>query len=422
MSTIPKSLTREIVGHVHRAWGAAYEAEMSSLRAANDNRDESHDAMRSWMTRVLVRALRSGSDRERRLADAAPSIPRLWERHPESGMTTAMHLWFVARGWTPSNADAAINDPEERAPLFFGGIHKSIHDMIDQLGPAGATEHGEPVTDAVLASEGRPLLKSALAVRLWFHLACRVYAQRQSGENDWRRVVFASWSDVARAIGAHAGRDGYNLRRIAHAFDAMRVELPKPRGTGRIFVLADGSPVAFTAVDGMLTGTIYTTAVEAWSHENRGLEEAKGNRRLVPYPERLPPMVGRPNEHAALMRLGFAVCLHLATSQSSREIYANRGAVITERDWRTMAKRTGVPTGTLEDARERWTRDANDEERARGDDAPAFLRRIGDNRYMHAHETTHALLRHGGQTSQNRADQAAARHDENRGRKRKRRR
>ena len=365
--------------------------------------------------RALVCALNGGADAQRKVAERLsenPESSELWNE-ARAGVPIAVVVAAQAVEADAGRNIAASNNAEiDSQPRFFGMTRIGMNSLLDIHLPTAPRV--ELVTDAILAQEGEALLSSALAVRLWYLVARKAYQQRTDSDADWRRVTFASWTEVRDAIGSRKGQHVYDLRRIAHAMAARRVELPKPLGTGQIFALDDGHRVAFYALTGMLAGVIYDPAVKQFSKENRGRQEGEGNSRLTPFPEVEPPLFGDRAQHAALLRLGFAVCVHLSASEPARDIYSGRGALIRERTWRDMAKRTGVSARALKRALDRWCREPTDEERSKGDTAPAFLRRVGSDRFEHAHPLTHQLIVHGGQHSDGRARLARAKHTETR--------
>ncbi|MBW2255346.1 MAG: hypothetical protein JRI25_12200 [Deltaproteobacteria bacterium] len=103
----------------------------------------------------------------------------------------------------------------------------------------------------------------------------------------------------------------------------------------------------------------------------KGTKSAREQRRLVPFPEALPPLVGRPNEHAAQAALQVAVLREMRV-QAGR--LATEGAVEILLDrWHDLARECSLPALLVPRVIDRWTQD--------GDDAPAFLAPRGTDRF-----------------------------------------
>jgi len=377
-------------------------------------------------TRALKRALRDGGPAERELAEVLHDSVS-WDRD-ENGWSPPLMWWAnaLARQLPPTEPSNDNGKPKPKAGRgaeddFRGTTLVGLGSVIEILSRDWHPEpHGDPLQlvseqrrldgatqlelrfdiegDRLLAGRGAAWLGSALAVRLYLFLGNRCLDQRAEGRVHWETMDFDSWRNLADELGAN-GREREQLPAVVHAMECLRVDLPQPLGTDRIFsLLAGPALLRFRACEGLMTACIYDDRVKDYTRRHkRNNPSARFNRWLVPWPMYEAPLVGRRNDHAAQLRLSLAVTAHLR--RSGEEIASGDGALIDEREWHRMAEHCGVPQSIVPRIVERWCREATPEERARGDYAPAFLRRIGPDRFVHAHARTHELILDGGRLS-----------------------
>jgi len=87
----------------------------------------------------------------------------------------------------------------------------------------------------------------------------------------------------------------------------------------------------------------------------------------------LPPLVGSRRGHSNQCTLSRALLLHFRSH--AKDIAENRGALVTEKNWRDLAERSGFSrrSDQWKEARDRWLHD--------GDDGAALIKSLGPDRY-----------------------------------------
>jgi hypothetical protein len=242
------------------------------------------------------------------------------------------------------------------------------------------------------AARGVNLLGSIAAHRLVRWEVFEGHMQVMRGVPDARKIVVkGGWSGLAETLGMTGRRDAETLRDIVHAQASCFFELPTKRTHGNLVILEETIPAApgRPAKVAIVLGTMILPGFVFEIKENLGRASlsAREAMRLVPMVD-LPPLVGRPNEHGAQATLSMAVVSEMR--ERATEL-VRRGGVKIELDrFRALAQLAGLPVHLVGMVRDRWVQD--------GDDAPAFLRVTGPDRYVlgDAHAAARGYLHQSG--------------------------
>lgn len=212
------------------------------------------------------------------------------------------------------------------------------------------------------------------------------HARVLAGEVDARALTFdGGWTELAMRAGVGDPRSGSTrdqVRDVVLAQAHLRWELGRSAGTLLSYTEPrDGE--GHRRVRIILGDVLLPDAIFA---EMGTSATARMARRLVPI-LKLPPLVGRPRDHAAQAALQLAVLAELR--DRAAELVERGGVLIDAARWAVMARDVGLSPATLPRVLDAWTRDA--------DDAPAFLARDGDRwRLAGAHAAAQAFLEEGG--------------------------
>lgn len=208
-------------------------------------------------------------------------------------------------------------------------------------------------------------------------------------------VVEGGWTAYAERLKMHGKKAAEQIRDVVEAENAC--EIPLPDGSyGRL--LSREITLARGRASGRLTLILGTALLPNYVPE---LQRAMGPRaksremvlatRLVPVLP-LPPFVGgRANEQGPQATLSMDVVSFLR--ERARELVEEGGVLLDAATFRVMAKGAGVPVGMAAAVLDRWTQDA--------DDGPAFLKRVGPDRYTlgDAHAAARAFVEDAGRRS-----------------------
>lgn len=279
--------------------------------------------------------------------------------HPVMVDITAAH----SRGFAPVTRGGQIVLPLPRGDW-----------QIERL-PDGAVAAVD--AEAFRAIErGLTLLGGVTAHRLLRWEVFQGHAQWQSGApNPADLVIDGGWSALAHDLLGMKGQKAVaDVRAIVLAQGHFRFTLP---GGGRGNLLSyDETParggrrgrVKIRLGDALLPGYLFELARTMGD----GVA-ARGARRLVPM-VKLPPFVGRVNEHGPQATLSMIFVTELR--ERARELVEHGGILLDLDAWTTLAERAALPrggAGNLSRVLARWTHD--------GDDGPAFLMKVGRDRY-----------------------------------------
>lgn len=251
--------------------------------------------------------------------------------------------------------------------------------------PGGEGQIGRSPEGAVAAVDaeafpaierGLTLLGGVTAHRLLRWEVFQGHAQWQSGEpNPADLVIDGGWSALAHDLLGMKGQKAVaDVRAIVLAQAHFRFTLP---GGGRGNLLSyDETParggrrgrVKIRLGDALLPGYLFELA-RTMGDGNA----ARAARRLVPMVV-LPPFVGREREHGPQATLSMIFVTELR--ERARELVEHGGILLDLDAWATLAERAALPrggAGSLPRVLDRWTHD--------GDDGPAFLVKVGRDRY-----------------------------------------
>lgn len=185
-------------------------------------------------------------------------------------------------------------------------------------------------------------------VRWIVHAAAGQY---ESQFRDFRRIVIeGGFSGLAARLGIPGGR---NVAQVHECLEMLQqIILPLPHGElgGLLTWSFQEESAGQRAILSVIVGDpLLPNYVVALPKRTQSQRRA---RKLVPVPGTLPPLVGRPNEHAAIVALEMLVLHELRIHASDLVEY---GAVeIPYTRWREFAEEAGLPPGLLPRVQEAW--------------------------------------------------------------------
>ena len=227
-----------------------------------------------------------------------------------------------------------------------------------------------PQVDATILGamrKGVGLLRTLPAHRLLRYEVCTAHAQRLEEQGDFRTIrVEGGWQGLAKVVGcgsSHVAAD--QLKAIVQCQAHLCFKWPDGTCgnlvTYRVQSAGGRRPalLVLTVGDILLPGV-----VQGFNQQTRKGREA---RQLVPLPP-LPPFVGRPQDWGPQANLQMlALCEFVSNSQ---ELITSGGISISERRWRELAEKGGIPPKTWGRVLEAW-HEGNDE-------TPPFLKSLGN--------------------------------------------
>lgn len=237
-----------------------------------------------------------------------------------------------------------------------------------------ATVHLEAIS--AMVRDGARMLGTLNAHRTVRWMVSTAHQRAMDGEPDARvLIVEGGWSALAEVVGARSKKAADDIKAIVAAMASL--DFPLPDGsTGDLLTRRDRPAVGQRSA--RVEITLGTALLPHYVH---GLP--RGNRALVPMPV-LPPLIGRERDYGAQAVLQLQI---MAEFRRRAKELATEGSVYLPWDrWVKMAEEAALPAGVLSAVIERWTRD--------GDDGPAFLTRVGPDRYTlsDAHAAIRAFL------------------------------
>jgi hypothetical protein len=313
---------------------------------------------------------------------------RTWHQQPLPGMPAAWDRWrdplqlprSVARALWILKVRPALEDERLRSrPLL---AQRVFEELLDGL-TAGATAElearpnagGKWIVEAGAAPFADPFLDRNLAEA--FIEDCKGL-----GGIDGFRVICGVVGDLAAAH-AETGRELTALQ-FEHGLEELcdRYGLPISKTERAHAVLRAGQQWVRSWPGGEVGG-LWTYLLAGKAHRGRQStldlrpSPILGPSFLFKFDERqavplvVPPLVGKRAWYAGTARFALAL---VATMVDQRRELATAGALIAPDDSRHMAERVGLELAALPKVFDRWLHD--------GDDAPAFLERVGQDRYL----------------------------------------
>lgn len=213
-------------------------------------------------------------------------------------------------------------------------------------------------------------------------------------------VIAGGWTAYAERLKMHGKKAAEQVRNVVEAEHACEIPLPDGsfgRLLSREFRPARGHQPALLK---LVLGTALLPHYVKELQREMGLKaktlDGRAALRLVPVLP-LPPFAGnRANEQGPQATLSMDVVAHFR--ENARELAEEGGAPMPLPVWLAMVKGADVPVSMALAVLDRWTRD--------GDDGPAFLKRVGPDRYTlgDAHAAARAFIENAGRLSLERSE------------------
>jgi hypothetical protein len=211
-------------------------------------------------------------------------------------------------------------------------------------------------------------------------------------KDDFRAVVIeGGLTELTRRLGMEPGRMSDKIRNALDALSVTRLALPhggheallmwslRPETTHR------RAHLQILLGDALLPSYVFAMP-DRTSSERLA-------RRLIPFPESLPPFVGSPNLHAAQAVLQLLVLEEF--SDHAVELLEQGSIALEDKKWNLLADRAEVPTRLLPEIKEAWKTGA-------GEKTPAFLQEPKTGRFAlgKAYEKDQQVILETGEISQ----------------------
>ena len=290
--------------------------------------------------------------------------PELDRITPNVRTSPALPLPF-AQGISRAMGRAVVVDTDGERPRLV--IRDDTGKDIHTLGHLDV-----PLADAAAVRRAAAGLRTVHAARVFRWLWHAAWETRGDPVE-----VAGGWSGMTSAVGLPKGKAVRKVEAGSRAIDALRVSWATGAET-RIatFGTPDGrrGPIRWTFHEPLMPGFAFHASKGRQPGSVRTRRELS---RLVPLPAD-PPLVGRPNEHGALLWLQVGVVAFMRSKGA--EMRDHDGFVtVTGDDWKRLAFEHGWP-GDVDALVGAWT--------AGTDTEPPFLERAGD-RYRIARNDTH---------------------------------
>jgi hypothetical protein len=207
-------------------------------------------------------------------------------------------------------------------------------------------------------------------------------------------VIEGGWTAYAERLGMHGKKAAEQVRDVVEAENAC--EIPLPDGSyGRLLSReirpARGHrPAHLKLILGTALLPHYVKELQREMGSKAKTVDGRAALRLVPVLP-LPPFVGgRSNEHGPQATASMDIVAYFR--ERAREL-AEHGGLPLEAIFKAILVGAGVPASMAPVVLDRWCQD--------GDDAPAFLKRVGPDRYTlgDAHAAARAFIEDAGRTS-----------------------
>lgn len=222
------------------------------------------------------------------------------------------------------------------------------------------------------------LLRSLTGHKALRHQIVEGHRRVLMGEPDPRRIeIRGGWAAYAEKLGLRGSKAAKELADVVRAEAFTR--FPWPNGkVGNLLALSETiAKGQHTAEVVLVLGDIilpdYYRALP-----KDGTRQRQEQRQLIPIPPKLPPFVGRPNDHAA--QAAFQLQILGALRARAEELALEGAAHLSQTDMKHLAERAELPQTLIDPVLERWTA---------GEDA--FLEEKGPERYTLAKGHHNAL-------------------------------
>jgi hypothetical protein len=263
-------------------------------------------------------------------------------------------------------------------PLLAQGVFAGFLDGLTTAATAALelreTDRGWIVTNR----QGNPFVEQAFLDRALAEAF--LDDSRLLGGLDGLRVIRGLAEDIAAASAA-AGAEVLSIDLAGGLEEGCRRWGLPPKQTPRLHAVLRAGQQWRKAWAGGEVGGLWTYLLEKEARRGQRsrlslqVSPILGPRYLFRFANRLavpivePPLVGSPRWHAAEYRLGLAVIARMVDQRQA--LTSNGGALL---DWDKQARRVGLEPRALARVKDRWIQD--------GTDAPAFLERVGPDRYI----------------------------------------
>jgi hypothetical protein len=247
-------------------------------------------------------------------------------------------------------------------PLFLlsDGSNVEVYDrrnLEDEIVPT----FSEETLDIMQGDTKR--LSSLVAIKLFHWAVLTAHRQKLSGVDLYSKIsVDGGASQIAKEIGVSTGKYSKEVMDVLRAWDRLIFRLPKG-GKGTLISMQEypAAPGRKARIDITLSPPMLPDYVHQCDQQDR---------KLVPMPTAMAPLVGAPQDHAACAVLSFLLLreMRLRAKELVREggILLDEGPGMRATD---LADQAGLRRKVLPDVLERW--------RAADDGRPSFLESNG---------------------------------------------
>jgi hypothetical protein len=280
----------------------------------------------------------------------------LWRDRVRNADCPAMAGGEVLLGMTTLTASdlGIVQDQFGFSVLQRRGIH------VARLHEAGSPALPATVIDNV------PVLGRLPAQKLLRFLVHRGWEQRFIEAKPRYEVIEIEhgWRGLAHLVGVATGKQADQVRRAVEVLRFTHVRTPLGEGGLMNYWFEPPAPGRGALLKITLIGPLEPGFV------SRIKTGEPCGRWLVPFPSKLPPLIGRPREHSALCNLQLRTLLHMRRNAS--ELAATDSVRIAHADWAQLTDEAGVPRRIADQTLDVW---------CAGNGSPAFLRRVGPERF-----------------------------------------
>jgi hypothetical protein len=246
---------------------------------------------------------------------------------------------------------------------------------------------GADAVNVLTADKGIELFRSLTAHRLLRWQILTAHAQALADAKDPRTLLIeGGYTALAHEkLGLKSNQAIDDVRALIEAEHSCEIKLP-PFGDYSRLLIRRFLP-ATRGRRALLELVLGTPLLPNYVNDLKRAHVTGNPIRLVPVLD-LPPFIGRPNEHGAQASFSMAVVVEMRAQ--AREMVEWGGALLDEGTLERLARQVGLPLDTIPRVLDRWTQD--------GDDEPAFLKKVGVDRYTvgDAHAWARRLLEEGG--------------------------
>jgi len=291
--------------------------------------------------------------------------PSLW-RHDTRSAAGALALIL----WDVQLRPALVREKASHAALAYpvAGDFSALWSPRTEVQGDRLMLHGEEVARIELIDGAvLDLLKTGRGLtmhRLVRHVVSEVYRQEKGeGTNTGELLVHGGVSELARAIGDRPSHPEDTLQALRWG-QALRVHWAGGSETGGLWTYHHEKGTKWAA------GFVSITA-NAPLRPHYAVRQLERNQRILVPVVRLPPFVGRFNDHAAQADFQWLVVRELVDRR--KELHEFGGVTLEQERLRALADQAGLALSLLPRVMDRWTQD--------GKDGFAFLERTEGGRY-----------------------------------------